>query len=332
MCWRAVQVVVISRDITERLARQRLELELRDAATRGAKASRDAYRVINHTSKRVLSNAVNMCDILTEALEKLELPPDDDEEEAGDRRRDATAHGSHGAHGAHGGAHSVCGGRGGTRSASSPLASSPLASSPLASSPLAGSGRGSGPPSSARKSVHGIERRSDVRRLLATTRAECTTGLNLCCSALLQARSASGHYTPVMETISLPMLFSGLGWSDNARFVFEELPTQSVRTDPAALRAVLFNAGQNALLHGQSSGKVRVHASVTSTVEGGVPVPPPSMPPPGRAGATLCITLCNEAGTKHGKLLELLQACEHVRDRPTEPTRPEPPPPRTPTE
>ena len=119
----------------------------------GAWVARAAqHRVINHTSKRVLSNTVAMCNLLTNALDQLGLPDDDDED------------------------HLAAGGRHGRR---------------------------------------GVSLRREVRQLLATTRAECTTGLNLCCSALLRARSISGQYTPVLETISLSQLFEGLGWSDN---------------------------------------------------------------------------------------------------------------------
>ena len=124
------EVIVVSRDISERLARQRLEFELSDATARGAKASRDAYRVINHTSKRVLSNTVSMCNIITDALDKLDIPESSD----------------------------------GTN----------------------GNGNGSGERALAPSTPnYRIEGRSDVRRLLATTRAE-VTGLNLCCSALLR--------------------------------------------------------------------------------------------------------------------------------------------------
>ena len=250
------EVIVVSRDISERLARQRLEFELSDATARGAKASRDAYRVINHTSKRVLSNTVSMCNIITDALDKLDIPESSD-------------------------------GTNGNGNGSSERALAP-------STPN-----------------YRIEGRSDVRRLLATTRAECTTGLNLCCSALLQARSANGHYTPVIETINLNVLMDGLGWADNPRFILESLPERTLCADPAALRAVLFNAGQNALLHGEIGGSVQVSASLKTNSFGGGPVPPPPTSPSDAIGATLRIEVRNAAGPKHAQLLELLEHYGH---------------------
>jgi len=72
---RTCEVVIISRDISERREKEQLEVRIREdraeAAKREAILRAQAHSSINHTSKRVLSNARAMCDLVSTRLELL---------------------------------------------------------------------------------------------------------------------------------------------------------------------------------------------------------------------------------------------------------------------
>lgn len=75
------ELIIISRDISERRERERLEQALHqenvNARVRDAKVRAEAYRVINHTSKRSLANMVMMIDLLRQRLDETNYQDDE---------------------------------------------------------------------------------------------------------------------------------------------------------------------------------------------------------------------------------------------------------------
>eukprot|EP00966_Prymnesium_polylepis_P334348 7389724-Prymnesium_polylepis.1 len=192
--------------------RQRLEVELvkRVAEADSSRLRTTAHRVINHTSKRVMCNTVQICDIAIRRLQQ-----------QGFRDSDCGAEGR------------------------------------------------------------------DLISLLRAHSAESIGGFHMCRSVLFRASVSAGEYEPQLETFTLDELFDELGFPGNARFECHVSPDRgkAPHTDKLLLQTILFNAAQNALLHGRAGGMVHASAELV--------------------GDSLCIKMRNEPGRNHSSLLAL---------------------------
>ena len=107
--------------------------------------------------------------------------------------------------------------------------------------------------------LHEQAEESGVIALLNQTQAEAATGFQMCRSQLLHASVISGEYEPTPELCRPSLIFRDLGFSYNPRCVVEATD-EEVFSDRQLLSTALFNAGQNALLHGPPEGVVRIKA------------------------------------------------------------------------
>jgi len=146
--------------------------------------------------------------------------------------------------------------------------------------------------------MHQVAKANGIVGLLETTAAESASGYQMCRSQLLQASVMAGGYTPEVETFSLAALFNDLGFLQNCRFIVtSELPdvrefAQGVRVDRQLLTTVLFNAAQNALVHGAPDGPIELHACKSVELK------------EGKTGVEwLVVRICNRPGRNHPALV-----------------------------
>jgi CheY-like chemotaxis protein len=133
--------------------------------------------------------------------------------------------------------------------------------------------------------------RSVLLERLRRTLAESIAGFHMCKTVLLQTSIISGEYHPVREEFTLEQIFEHLGLSAALRVVIDAADTRSMRADKALLTSILFNASQNALVHGEQGGTVHVGAVLSD-------------------GSPSCLTVAirNAPGVNHAKLFAFTQA------------------------
>jgi hypothetical protein len=133
--------------------------------------------------------------------------------------------------------------------------------------------------------------RSMLLERLRRTLAESIAGFHMCKTVLLQTSIISGEYHPVREEFTLEQIFEHLGLSAALRVVIDAADTRSMRADKALLTSILFNASQNALVHGEQGGTVHVGAVLSD-------------------GSPSCLTVAirNAPGVNHAKLFAFTQA------------------------
>ena len=133
--------------------------------------------------------------------------------------------------------------------------------------------------------------RSVLLERLRRTLAESIAGFHMCKSVLLQTSIINGEYHPVREEFTLEQLFEHLGLSAASRVVIDAADTRSMRADKALLTNILFNASQNALVHGDQVGTVHLGAVL-------------------RDGSPSCLTVTirNAPGVNHAKLIAFTQS------------------------
>eukprot|EP00900_Chrysochromulina_parva_P011351 jgi/Chrpa1/20216/Chrysochromulina_OHIO_Genome00005646-RA len=133
--------------------------------------------------------------------------------------------------------------------------------------------------------------RSVLLERLRRTLAESVAGFHMCKTVLLQTSIISGEYHPVREEFTLEQIFEHLGLSAAMRVVIDAADTRSMRADKALLTSILFNASQNALVHGEQGGTVHVGAVLSD-------------------GSPSCLTVVirNAPGVNHAKLFAFTQA------------------------
>jgi len=133
--------------------------------------------------------------------------------------------------------------------------------------------------------------RSVLLERLRRTLAESIAGFHMCKTVLLQTSIISGEYHPVREEFTLEQIFEHLGLSAALRVVIDAADTRSMRADKALLTSILFNASQNALVHGEQGGTVHVGAVLSD----GSP-------------SYLTVAIRNAPGVNHAKLFAFTQA------------------------
>ena len=133
--------------------------------------------------------------------------------------------------------------------------------------------------------------RSVLLERLRRTLAESIAGFHMCKSVLLQTSIINGEYHPVREEFTLEQLFEHLGLRAASRVVIDAADSRSMRADKALLTSILFNASQNALVHGEQGGTVHVGAVLSD----GSP-------------SYLTVAIRNAPGVNHAKLFAFTQA------------------------
>ena len=133
--------------------------------------------------------------------------------------------------------------------------------------------------------------RSVLLERLRRTLAESVAGFHMCKTVLLQTSIINGEYHPVREEFTLEQIFEHLGLSAALRVVIDAADTRGMRADKALLTSILFNASQNALVHGEQGGTVHVGAVLSD-------------------GSPSCLTVAirNAPGVNHAKLFAFTQA------------------------
>jgi hypothetical protein len=125
--------------------------------------------------------------------------------------------------------------------------------------------------------------------LLHSTRAQAVNGFHMCRSMLLQAAVVRGDHQPGRDEFAIRALFEDLGLASHPRVESAGAALGVlVRTDKQLLTSIIYNAAQNALMHGATDGKVQLEALVTKDV--------------------LRITVRNEPGDNHSALVAALRA------------------------
>jgi hypothetical protein len=137
--------------------------------------------------------------------------------------------------------------------------------------------------------------RSELLERLRRTLAESIAGFHMCKSVLLHTSIITGEYHPVREEFTLEQLFEHLGLRAASRVVIDAADSRSMRADKALLTSILFNASQNALVHGEQGGTVHVGAALSD----GSP-------------SCLTVTIRNAPGVNHAKLTAFTQAKGNV--------------------
>jgi len=137
--------------------------------------------------------------------------------------------------------------------------------------------------------------RSELLERLRRTLAESIAGFHMCKSVLLHTSIITGEYHPVREEFTLEQLFEHLGLRAASRVVIDAADSRSMRADKALLTSILFNASQNALVHGEQGGTVHVGAALSD----GSP-------------SCLTVTIRNAPGVNHAKLIAFTQAKGNV--------------------
>ena len=133
--------------------------------------------------------------------------------------------------------------------------------------------------------------RSVLLERLRRTLAESIAGFHMCKSVLLQTSIIKGEYHPVREEFTMEQLFVHLGLNAASCVMIDAADTRSMRADKALLTSILFNASQNALVHGEQGGTVHVGAVLSD----GSP-------------SCLTVTIRNAPGVNHAKLVAFTQA------------------------
>ena len=146
--------------------------------------------------------------------------------------------------------------------------------------------------------------RSVLLERLRRTLAESIAGFHMCKSVLLQTSIINGEYHPVREEFTLEQLFVHLGLSAASRVVIDAADTRSMRADKALLTNILFNASQNALVHGDQSGTVHLGAVLSD----GSPSCLVGAVLSDGSPSCLTITIRNAPGVNHAKLIAFTQS------------------------
>jgi CheY-like chemotaxis protein len=137
--------------------------------------------------------------------------------------------------------------------------------------------------------------RSELLERLRRTLAESIAGFHMCKSVLLHTSIITGEYHPVREEFTLEQLFEHLGLRAASRVVIDAADSRGMGADKALLTSILFNASQNALVHGEQGGTVHVGAVLSD----GSP-------------SCLTVTIRNAPGVNHAKLIAFTQAKGNV--------------------
>jgi len=127
----------------------------------------------------------------------------------------------------------------------------------------------------------------DAIAKLNAMRAQATTGFHMCKSVLMQTALLNNEYVLQQAEFSMSELFEDLGLNSDRRvFIDDSHCRDMLLTDKALLSNILYQAVQNALIHGAKDGNIHVEADQVGQSQ-------------------LIVSIWNQKGDNHEKLIAL---------------------------